>query len=58
MLGESAMCEECIGMDRKLERCFRLQKSVTDSQFLMQLQELIDELELRKLELHPEIDDG
>ena len=49
------MCNECVEIDKTIERYQRLQERITDQAFISRAKELIVEFEADKAALHPEI---
>jgi|GEM_PF-2503843 len=48
------MCEQCVEIDQTIERYRRITRSINDNLTLERAEELIADLEARKIELHPD----
>ena len=48
------MCDKCVELDKKIERCRRLLSWVSDQTTTDRMNALIEELQTQKVELHPE----
>jgi hypothetical protein len=48
------MCDQCVELDNKIERCRRLSSSLTDQITIDRIKALIEELQTQKVELHPQ----
>jgi hypothetical protein len=48
------MCDQCIQLDKKIERYQRLASAVADELTLERLRELVREMRAQKTALHPE----
>jgi hypothetical protein len=48
------MCDECVELDRRIERCRRLSSSLADEITIDRIKALIEELQTQKVLLHPE----
>ena len=48
------MCDKCVELDKKIERCRRLSSSLGDQVTIDRIKALIEELQTQKVELHPE----
>jgi len=48
------MCDKCVELDKKIERCRRLLSWVPDQITTDRMNALIEELQTQKVELHPE----
>ena len=48
------MCDKCVELDKKIERCRRLSSSLGDQVTIDRIKALIEELQTKKVELHPE----
>jgi hypothetical protein len=50
----TGMCEKCVQIDEKIERCRNIQRSINDQATVEGVAKLIAELEAEKGALHPE----
>ena len=50
---EEAMCEKCVAIEIKIQRCLRLKEAISDRITVQRLDEMIDELVNERLALHP-----
>ena len=48
------MCDECEGLDKKVEHFRRLASGITDQQAMEGIGNMIKEAQARKAQLHPE----
>jgi hypothetical protein len=48
------MCDKCVELDKRIERCRRLSSSLADQITIDRIKALIQELQTQKVELHPE----
>jgi hypothetical protein len=48
------MCEQCVEIEKTIERCRRLLRSIDDQITIERTEQLISDLELQKAALHPE----
>jgi hypothetical protein len=48
------MCDKCVELDKKIERCRRLSSSLADQVTIDRIKALIEDLQTQKVELHPE----
>jgi hypothetical protein len=48
------MCEKCVELDRKIERCERISTSISDQLTIDRLEQLVMQMKAQKTALHPE----
>jgi hypothetical protein len=48
------MCDKCVELDKKIERYRRVSASIADQITIDRIKALIEELQMQKVELHPE----
>ena len=53
---ETAMCDECVEIDSKIEHYQRMASRITDQAMLDGIKELIERMKAQKAVLHPEKD--
>jgi hypothetical protein len=52
--GNWLMCEKCVELDRKIERCERISTSISDQLTIDRLEQLVMQMKAQKTALHPE----
>jgi hypothetical protein len=53
-IAELGMCEQCVEIDKKIERYRRLASRLTDQATLDGIKQLIEQMQAQKVALHPE----